>query len=723
MVCHLSSGKLKAGVQEITGPVNPSDDSGSEVKPARRRNRGRKPSSKLGSPKKVSKTVQTHGEYYTKYFEEMKIRESATGSSNQPDQDVQKTVPEELETGKGPATSSALEGRETSTVFGVTTRSSSDVPSGPARGSVSEHPCTRDSTMPGQLHDPVPHEQSLQDTELPPKIPSGLPLADSENCLPQKQLPRKQATSSKKKEPGASQPLKFTSRRPVRKGPSTLVSFMDTVQDFSLQEGDDDEEDALLAPVLQSPVCRLTVKCGATKLNVCIDSGATLSLMSKKAYDIVRALGEDYTTELRPVKQTIRGASGAPVRVDGWTCLRFKIDEYFYEYALLVGGLSGVDILFGMDWLTNHKVKINFDTMIAEFSQSHTKTLRTTDEYHLQTRGVELSGAIKKEAIKEPGVMDGLVTTKKRVVIAANFATMIECKISGEWKKTSSIFFSPASPLCEGVQTSDALCLVDKRTVWIPVANRTTSEVCLEQFTALGTVAYAEEVLEPVGRMYSKGSGIEEQWEMNPTTLFESSLEESRDLGWVNGVTQDDIGDCFDGPPVPEPVPEATMTTSLSPDELRNKGCTTSGVTSTNGEAPRAEHDDATGALAEAGASKSPGFAGEPAKTMPQEGLVFDDMNSDRASSKSASTTERSYMIDEPPRVYGKRKYRRQYRRGHFLRRELPGETRSTTPDGATFYVEKNSRGRLRVLPPTEEILQRYIIYLPELPVVVYRST
>ena len=97
MVCHVSLGKLKAGVQKAAEPVGPSVDSGSEVKqPRRRRKRGNKAK---GSPTKVSKTSQAFGEYCKKYFEEMRVRESATGSRNQPDRDVPSTAPGELGTG------------------------------------------------------------------------------------------------------------------------------------------------------------------------------------------------------------------------------------------------------------------------------------------------------------------------------------------------------------------------------------------------------------------------------------------------------------------------------------------------------------------------------------------------------------------------------------------------------------------------------------------------
>ena len=533
---------------------------------------------------------------------------------------------------------------------GVTARSAPDVHICPAPKGPSVNTCT-------QGVNPLPQELVLpkmdpRDAALPTTKRSELLSADSRNSeqqsLTEKPIPQPQPKLDGKSIRKPSPP----SRRP---GQTELISFTNQ-REARPRISAEESDPVLIAPVVQSPVCRMDIWCGEIKLNVCVDSGATLSLMSRGAYDKVSVKG-DYTSKLIPVTQKLRGASGSDVRVDGWTDLKMTIEGRSYDFALLVGGLSGVDILLGMDWLTHYRVKINFENMVAELGPRHTIRLRMTDEFVLETRGVEFDGAVKEKKPREPGIMRGVARVMKRQTLAHGHATRVECKISGEWDPNSLVHFEPTATLREGVESMDMLDFAKKRTIWVAMANRTTSDVCLEQFTTLGTVSYATEALQSEGRVYRQESGVKENWEMNPTTLFESTAEDSRDLGYAGGVTQQHVGDCFDGPEI---------TDTKLPDESEDKGGPSRKPTATHGET-MVDGTEAT-AMAEAiPASGSVQREGQP----PVSGVVFDEMDTDHVSSKSASTQVHSRKARRGPKekVYGIRKYRK----GSRIPRRIPG--------------------------------------------------
>ena len=50
-------------------------------------------------------------------------------------------------------------------------------------------------------------------------------------------------------------------------------------------------------------------------------------------------------------------------RVAGYTILQFTIEGVPYEAPAMVGKLSGVDLLLGMDRLVRSRAKINFETL------------------------------------------------------------------------------------------------------------------------------------------------------------------------------------------------------------------------------------------------------------------------------------------------------------------------------------------------------------------------
>lgn len=78
---------------------------------------------------------------------------------------------------------------------------------------------------------------------------------------------------------------------------------------------DGTEGDTSKMPVKSGRVCRIDVLCGQELLDVCVDSGATISLLSREAYERIRST--NCTTPLSPSNRKLSGASGKKLQMDG----------------------------------------------------------------------------------------------------------------------------------------------------------------------------------------------------------------------------------------------------------------------------------------------------------------------------------------------------------------------------------------------------------------------
>ena len=128
-----------------------------------------------------------------------------------------------------------------------------------------------------------------------------------------------------------------------------------------------------------NPCCRYPITVKDRLLEACIDSGATICLMSREAYKRIK----DVVGPLKPTKRTASGASGKNLKIDGWIRMPFKIGASTYTYSFLVGDLSGIDCLLGLDWLQSVKATIDFSTMKAVFGP--------TEEVQLSSEPLEIN--------------------------------------------------------------------------------------------------------------------------------------------------------------------------------------------------------------------------------------------------------------------------------------------------------------------------------------------
>ena len=257
----------------------------------------------------------------------------------------------------------------------------------------------------------------------------------------------------------------------------------------------------------KSPVCRLTVISNGVALNVCVDSGATLNLLSKEAYDrVVQAGG---TMKLCPVRQKLKGASGKELRVDGWTHLPFEIEKLPYETNVLVGELYGVDLLLGMDWLTSVQAKINFDAMIAELRPNHIIRLRTTENMETNARDVYV--VPEKNDINDiklyPGAPQGYVTVAETQTITSGRAALVTCHCTGNWKPGDELYFEATLDLGDKTRLISSIVELKKgNLIEIPVLNADRDGLTVSKGLLIGQVeaVQAEEEIQKEKRDPSK---------------------------------------------------------------------------------------------------------------------------------------------------------------------------------------------------------------------------
>ena len=121
-----------------------------------------------------------------------------------------------------------------------------------------------------------------------------------------------------------------------------------------------------------SPCCRYPIVVKDVVLEACIDSGATVCLISRKAYGRIK----QYVGPVMPSNRRASGANGDSLQIDGWIRMSFRIGSALYTYGFLVSNLSGVDCLLGLDWLQSVGAIIDFATMQAELGPKETVQLR-----------------------------------------------------------------------------------------------------------------------------------------------------------------------------------------------------------------------------------------------------------------------------------------------------------------------------------------------------------
>ena len=311
---------------------------------------------------------------------------------------------------------------------------------------------------------------------------------------------------------------------------------------------------------IRNPVCRVTLRCGSVEINACIDSGASNCLLSKKAYDRAHAAG--FASPLMPLRQQLRGASGAEIKMHGWCRLNFFLEGNEQRVAFMVGELSGVDALLGLTWLRDMQALIDFDGMRMHIRPGQDVRIRTTPE--LMTTQAVVEPMMNVQGLFER--THGLVYVSKTQTIPYGFALSIECTVlGGSDLEDSDLYFEPYWKPREGVLLQDMVSRIGhNKEFGVLVSNASHVTQILEQGTLLGCVTHYASIVDRTERVYRKTANAE--WEeLTPDGATTDRIPtgiERYDLFWhnVSGATP-----TREGIPVRSPDPATSASDRTTP--------------------------------------------------------------------------------------------------------------------------------------------------------------
>ena len=274
------------------------------------------------------------------------------------------------------------------------------------------------------------------------------------------------------------------------------------------------------------PVCRAMISVGGIELETCVDSGATVTLMSRKSYDLLSNTGG--VSPIQPTSTCLRGASGKQLSLAGWAMVKFVIQKLPYQWPMLIGDLDGVDVLLGLDWLIDTKAKIDFSTMVAE--------LRPRQFIQLQTlKGADSPGKqinwCPETSIADTldGTVHGFIRVRRDTPLPGGHSMKVRCEVTGHWPHKTPAYFEPTISLGKGIDVLEALVLPDARTQFVTIAivNNTTQEWQVDQGTLLGKLEAIDEFPESEGNVHT--SSRHKIWNIAAESL--GRISKGRDRG------------------------------------------------------------------------------------------------------------------------------------------------------------------------------------------------
>ena len=191
------------------------------------------------------------------------------------------------------------------------------------------------------------------------------------------------------------------------------------------------------------PVCRMTAAVGQKEkqmIDVCVDSGATLSMISTQAYNRIKDLGA--TTPLKRTEQVLTGAGGTSLNVIGITCIFMHVQGAVLQATMYVGDLKGVDILLGMDWLTRVGAIIDLGRMELTVYPRFTIKLRDSKIQRPETLAIFCDQSAKNYSEMESAI-NGFAAVCGEQKVSAGTVQRIKCRLTGKWLRNREAYFAP----------------------------------------------------------------------------------------------------------------------------------------------------------------------------------------------------------------------------------------------------------------------------------------
>ena len=204
-----------------------------------------------------------------------------------------------------------------------------------------------------------------------------------------------------------------------------------------------------------------------------VDTGATVSLVDKKVFDLVKS-----GRALRKVKRRLIAANGESLQVYGESCLKFMLQGHLVKHDVIVCDLPGAEAIMGIDLIEDLGGVLD----VAN-GTLHAKSLGVTLRLH--RAGVS-------KCSKVALVDTSIIPPQSEVILAGR-------KVGSRWNVNEKLgLVEPTTQLPENGQILVAKALVDAAQDCVPlrVANFTSETVVLRRGTVAGLLKPVEEVCE-----------------------------------------------------------------------------------------------------------------------------------------------------------------------------------------------------------------------------------
>ena len=206
----------------------------------------------------------------------------------------------------------------------------------------------------------------------------------------------------------------------------------------------------------------LSIRIGSTDLEMLVDTGAQVSMMSKKVYDEIAGV---YRSPLLSMERKVAAANGGLIKVYGRLETEICVDRALYQCEFLVAEMGQLTGLLGMDFLKKHKATLMCSSGVLRLGGSDV----------LCREGPEGLGG--RAVVREPICL----LARHVSLVAVNLVTWGKCQ-------GHDLLFEAIPQVSQNLHVMVPRGIVDVNCpdakVWI--ANPTGKDICLSQGQLLG---------------------------------------------------------------------------------------------------------------------------------------------------------------------------------------------------------------------------------------------
>ena len=214
-----------------------------------------------------------------------------------------------------------------------------------------------------------------------------------------------------------------------------------------------------------------------------VDTGSTLSLMSKEFYDYMCQVNSNFTFELKPVKSVLRGITNNTLNVLGMVTLDIRLtnkDDCFIEYShdFIVADNCAAHCLLGVDFFEKYNAKIDLPARKLALDNGRVITKYPLVDKPYQDSPVSVN--LADIYVIKPG-------TQQFVQCRLNHS---ECDINDDWEDVKHVVFTPHEQLFLKYNLMVANCVTPTMYghLYVHVANFTDTDIQLHPATNFGSV-------------------------------------------------------------------------------------------------------------------------------------------------------------------------------------------------------------------------------------------